>query len=97
MACDREHALVGIDRCHVATFPESSRRGAGEHAGAAPYVEYLLSGTDVGGVEHGVGPLPEQRRDEERVVDLRRGRGNWLCCVVPYMDDMKYLPGRSIR
>ena len=70
-----EHALVGINSGEITVGSRPAASCSGEHPGAAPDVEHPVSHSHVGDVEHHVGPLGEQRWDEELVVDP--GSGGW--------------------
>ena len=71
---DGEHAVIRIDSGHVAVWSDADARRAGQHSSAAPDVEHTLPRSDVGDIEHDVGPLLEQGGHEERLIDLGGAR-----------------------
>jgi hypothetical protein len=67
---DGEHAVVRIDSGHVSVCADANMRGTRQDARAASDVEHAVLRSDIGNIEHDIGPLLEQGGHEEGVVDL---------------------------
>ena len=64
----REHGGIDINPDHSSGSAASD--GSGQGPRPARYVDDLIGGFDLGRFRHRLGEPAEQRRDEQRVVDL---------------------------
>lgn len=69
---NRQHALVEVEPDDAAPPAHAVGGLPGHHAGAAADVQHGLAGRHPGRLDQMRCPLPEDRRDEPRLVDLRR-------------------------
>ncbi len=73
---DREHPGTEVDARHRTGRPDATDRRAGAHTRPARDIEHSVPGRHAGCIEHGVGPLSEDRADVQVLV--RRGAGDRL-------------------